>query len=474
MILLIDDQEKFAPRSLWNDRPARLPEFILGEAMPLVIGRVKRIQYPFDSRIFEPQTLTGYTIQASLGGGFILPVAGNWPITYGANSSEFIIPAQPTQEDISSVLNGLASIVAAGGVSVQGSGTTFQITFNDVGARTIISGDPSELSPLSILDFDVVVDGDATTREVQLLRIVQNAGAVATLATDSAAGSVAVTEVQAGGAGVNAQHRVVISEEVYGGKWRFKIGANTSALIGWDDSAAQVKAAIEAITGVTAGAVDVTQESERTWFVEFTTGLALGGVVTVVASNLRALALRSGELDLRTPGTEMLLNGSDHKVVSLEVTLTPSAGTPKKWQHDVMLLKPVTDASTTQPSPSLSQTEMEAYSGSFAVLTVSTTGTTDLAPGNRFIQWYQRVVVQAGAGAYTRKFTLDTAKAVDGAVFHVALEIAASANPTLSFYNESDAGTLLQTIAGDANNAQYLTAVFVFESTQWRFDGFIR
>lgn len=81
------------------------------------------------------------------------------------------------------------------------------------------------------------------------------------------------------------------------------------------------------------------------------------------------------------------------------------------------------------------------------------------------------IIAQDGAASYTHKFTLDTTGPFNGAMMYIPLEIAASADPTLEFYNESAAGTLLQSIPPDSSNAQYMTLVFRFNGTIWRYLG---
>lgn len=117
-------------------------------------------------------------------------------------------------------------------------------------------------------------------------------------------------------------------------------------------------------------------------------------------------------------------------------------------------------------------TQIASFTGSTSVLTINSAGTSDLAPPRNFSQWSQRVVAQAGA--YTRVITLDTSKAVTGARFHVALEIAADSDAVVEFRNESAGGTLLQSIVGDDDHEQFMTAVFVFEDAAWVFDGYLR
>lgn len=66
MQTLIEDSEKEAYRSLTDDRPARLPEFQQGDTIPLEVGRLRRINIPWNSRIFTPQDISTWAVRATI------------------------------------------------------------------------------------------------------------------------------------------------------------------------------------------------------------------------------------------------------------------------------------------------------------------------------------------------------------------------------------------------------------------------
>lgn len=481
MLLLLEPSEQFSPRSLFDDRSARLPELHPGDQMPFAVGIVKRVQHPFDSRIFTPQD-NDWTIRVAIGAGFMLPVSGNWPVTYGADTSDSIIPANPTQEDVSMPLNLLDSIIAAGGVTVQGADGFFTITFDEVGARTMISGNPSELVPLSILDFQRAVTGDAETQEVQTLRILQNTGALATLSTASAAPAASVALVTQGDGTHNHKVRVTLPADRWSGTWTYTSASVESDPIGYDDDPALIEDILEAVSTIGTGNVSVTRESDDTFLIAYKGTKALQAIagIAVDGSALLVIGTKSGTLDLRGPAVDFLLpNGVKEAVVSLSVEGTPAGGVPTViFQRDVLLVRPVIEQASTLPEGAdnyYTKAEIDAMTGDSADLAVSTAGTSDLAPAAAFNRWFQKVVAQAGAGAYNRKLTLDTSKAMDGAMFFVYVELAASANLTVEIRNESAAGTLLQTLSGDADSAGYFLFVAEFNGAAWQkiFGGYL-
>lgn len=353
MLLPIEPDEQQAYRSLYDDRRARIPEIHPGDQIPLSVGIVKRVQHQYDSRIFTPQDTSGWTIRAAIGAGFMLPVGGNWPVTYGADTSEEIIPANPTQEDISMALNLLDSVIAAGGVTVQGADGFFTITFDEVGARTMISGNPAELVPLSILDFQRAVTGDSETQEVQTLRILQNTGALASLSTASASPSASVALVTQGDATHNHKVRVTLPADRWGGTWTYTSASVESDPIGYDDDPALIEDILEAVSTIGSGNVTVTRESDDTLLVSYKGTKALQAIagIAVDGSALLVVGTKSGTLDLRGPAVDFLLpNGVASAVVSLSIEGTPSGGVPRViFQRDVLLVRPVIEQASVEP-----------------------------------------------------------------------------------------------------------------------------
>ena len=346
MQLLCEEYEKQVYPTLRNGRPARLPSFHVGEVQPLSVGVMRRIREPWDSRIFSPIELDDWTIQAAIGGGFILPVAGTFTLTPDETTTDIAFNA--TAEQIADAL------IAAGiDVTVQGAEGFFTITFNDVGAQTLITGNAAQLTPLSILDIARAVTGDADTQEVQTLRITQNVGTLATLSTASAAAEATVEVVQVGDATHNHKVRVTLPDNRYGGTWTYTSAGVESEPIGYDDSAEQIERVLEALSSVGTGNVSVDQETEHEFLITYVGSKALTAISNIDAdgSTLRVISTKSGSLDLRTSGIEALLNGRVQQVVRLEIEGTSATGTPQKLlSQDVLLVRPAIERASVDPT----------------------------------------------------------------------------------------------------------------------------
>jgi hypothetical protein len=118
----------------------------------------------------------------------------------------------------------------------------------------------------------------------------------------------------------------------------------------------------------------------------------------------------------------------------------------------------------------LLDTDLSALFGDQGTITVSAAGSHDLVYA-AYIMRTVRIVAQAGSGAYVHNFTLDNATVKQGGTLRIPLEVAASANITLNFYDNSTGGTLLQTVVGDSSNALYETHVFEYNGTVWNWLG---
>lgn len=156
-------------------------------------------------------------------------------------------------------------------------------------------------------------------------------------------------------------------------------------------------------------------------------------------------------------------------------TWFPSETVVRRKRYKIPTVTAVS-ATTSTVTPSTAQyytkTEIDSFFSDVGTITVSAAGTHDLVYSAYFTR-ILRVVAQAGSGSYTHKFTLDNATVKDGGTLRVKLEISASANPTLEFYDNTTGGTLLQSISGDSSNAQYLTLVFEYSATDgaWYYEG---
>lgn len=467
MNLLIEDAANEAHESLYDDRPAFIPEIISGGSLPIQIARVKRIANLFNGRIFDPQSSSGWSFRASLGGGFVLPVAGRWPITFTAeddtSESFSYLNFDTTEFEISDALNSLSKVQDVGGLIVRGQDGFFEITFNEPGARNLLAGNAAQLVPLSLLVFDRAVEGDDDTQEVQTLRILQNTGAIVSLTDDAPSATIPQTDLVVGNGSRNAKIRVTLPTNRYDGTWTVTRSATTSGLIGYSDNAAQVQAILQTAFG--SGNVLVSQSGVDSYDLTFTGTLGLQAItISLDGTSLLILPTFSGELDLTAVGVDLLLGNADAVTAGLEIEGAPSGGATRKlWQTDLLLVRPIKTADSTVPT-----SEVEAYSISGDDLSPTAVAQTlTLAPTARFLQAFQKITILAGTGAYTVKVVLKRANAIKGAMYRIQVVMPASSNPTVIFYDNDITGTVLDTLPGDSSNAMIYNFEARFTGAAW-------
>lgn len=202
--------------------------------------------------------------------------------------------------------------------------------------------------------------------------------------------------------------------------------------------------------------------------------IAFSGTTTVTSSK-KFDALGFSAVKPVTNGRISVYCVDDDDVETLVGVWEPTETVPRRRRYKVPACDDVssTEATTTTLQTQFySKAEIDAMFARDEAITVSSTGTTDLV----YAAYLLRVVpitAEAGTGAYTRKFTLDNSTVKDGGTLRIVLEVAASANPTLSFYDNTISGTLLTTITGDSDNAQYMTLIFSYEAGTgtWHYEG---
>lgn len=346
MELLIADEENESFSSLYDDRPAGLGVITAGASLPVTVSLLKRIRELYDSKLFTPIDLTGWTIRAALGGGFVLPVDGTWPIVFTDSDdvqhmSDSVIPANPTSDEIQFALNSITEVADIGGATVQGQNGFYSIRFNQPGAVEILTGFPGYLIPLSLLIFERSTQGDDDTNEVQTLRIVQNVGAIASLTADSASSTITQTNLVVGDGTHNAKIRVTLPENRYGGTWSVTKGATVINNLGWSDNEAQIQAALQASLG--AGNVLVTQANADSYDLTFAGSLGLQAItITLDGSGLLIRQTFSGELDTASVGVAALLQDRGSAILTLEIEGAPAGEDNRKlFQADVEVRSPV-------------------------------------------------------------------------------------------------------------------------------------
>ena len=262
--------------------------------------------------------LTGYSIRVAIGNPGGDPTAGTFTLTFDGDTTA-ALDYDATAAEIDTELNGLASMVTAGGCTVSAVSAGYQVSFDTVGSQNIITATTDGLFPSSSAYIYESITGDGSTNEVQVVTLEVDNSAYVELTTDIAAPSATVTTVREGVTDTTSElQRVEISGDPYLGTWAITIGGNTSAAIAVDADLADITTAIEGIAGIGAGNVVVTG-SVLDFTIQFAASLGNIGTAVIDVANLTGSVGKTGSLDLNTNQMLELLAGAASASSTLEI-----------------------------------------------------------------------------------------------------------------------------------------------------------
>ncbi len=278
------------------------------------------------------------------------PLAGTWTLSYGGNTTT-ALAYNATPAVVQAALNLLASITAAGGVTVAKIGDNYNIVFNSNGARTELTTNGAALIPLSAANVASLQTGDANKPAIYLVHLQRTVAGLATSFSPTAASQITVESLTAWD-GTKATYRVSISPDPKGGSFSLAFDAQTgtdvsSAAISVGASALDVQNALS-IGALADGKVSVTQVGAYAYDITVKTQPATAGL-TADAAGLLSFAGYKGELNLNTAEAISLLDGAESVQTTLEVEITSDSKTLTVLQISCTLQNAVIDAGAVQP-----------------------------------------------------------------------------------------------------------------------------
>jgi len=167
--LFIDTTNRRLATSLTSLTPATTPRFVKGDngAINLYfLEATNNVSAPFNVVDY-----TGTSVKFGVGSRTGTPASGTFTLSFGGQTSG-AIAYSATAGAISSALNSLSTITAAGKVSVDGTmATNFVVSFNSAGTQGAITGNFTRLIPATTALIDERIAGDATNAEIQELQL---------------------------------------------------------------------------------------------------------------------------------------------------------------------------------------------------------------------------------------------------------------------------------------------------------------
>jgi hypothetical protein len=220
--LYIDMTNRRLATSLTSLTPATAPRFVKGDN-----GEINLYFLEATGNVSAPFSvvdMTGTTVKFGVGTRTGTPASGTFTLSFGGETSG-AIAFSATAGAISSALNSLSAITAAGKVSVDGTmATNFVISFNSAGTRSAITANVSHLIPTTSALIDERLAGDATTNEIQELQLRLAPAVYQPTWTDlGTALTVSVATTLTGSTLQNEVQRISFSRPPYQGSYRVTV-----------------------------------------------------------------------------------------------------------------------------------------------------------------------------------------------------------------------------------------------------------
>lgn len=265
------------------------------------------------------------------------PSLGTFTLTFSGDTTA-ALACNATAAQVAAALNALASITAAGGVSVTGPDSgPFQIAFTSLGSRASITGNADLLYPLSSIQVYEARAGAADVNEIQVIVLDRQPAALAETFTAIAAPGITLATLQEGASGVPEIQSVALDSTTHGGTFTLTFSGQTTAAIPWNATNDEIVAALEALSTIAVGDIAVTGQFPE-WIVTFQ-GALTGSqpAMTGSAAGLVGPVGVEGTLSLNTAGIEQLLGGERSVETTLEIAATISGSPVTLFQGEVTL-----------------------------------------------------------------------------------------------------------------------------------------
>ncbi len=140
----------------------------------ILVGQNRSDQWFFhaDGTIQGFSGAANYTLRVTLGDVNAAPFSGNYTLTCGETTPALDFDADAS--DVAAALNGLATVIAQGGVDVTGVFPSFLIAWRAVGVVTTLTATASLLVPDSGIGVNVLTTGTASVRQLTALTLRRN------------------------------------------------------------------------------------------------------------------------------------------------------------------------------------------------------------------------------------------------------------------------------------------------------------
>lgn len=377
-----------------------IPPFKQGDAVAIELHLVT----PLNGSIIEEVPFdVGASIKCALGSVETKPTSGSFVLTFGGDSVE--IPITATIAQVGTLVNSLASITAAGGVSVSLiNGNSYRIAFNTNGVRSLITCNAQDLRPSASVLVRRSTTGSATSKEVQYIKA--KTIPIAFCETFSPVPSPVASTTAISG----SITRFSISPKPKYGSFLVSNGTLSTGPISVNATASEFLAALtDAEISNENRLYSVLKVGNHDWDVSRVSGSS--ETLTISANGVVGFDARVGILNLNTAEVEDFLAGALSATCTLEIEVDTGGVKHTVLQKDVIIKNDLIDESTYEPialSTPASQASVDALEVRVSAMenefTIDTT-----SPTNNQVLAYNSVT-----GKWENKDTTSTFDLIDG------------------------------------------------------------
>lgn len=247
------------------------------------------------------------------------PTFGTYTLTFGGDETP-PIQYDASANDVEDALNALTSITTAGGVTVNKSGNTYRIVFNDAGVITdTLDFNENDLFPTSSIGVTLARTGTPTIRQIYQVAIKQSPVAYTETFVDQDPATPSISVIKTAAFAGDAKI------------WRLSVypyPKDGTMVIGWTDGTAKTTAPflatasggeVEDAMNAVDGGSDWTVKKVGVYSWDISTAKTTIASPTVNGSGLRSFSAKYCELSLNTVEVENLLGGTASQTAYLEV-----------------------------------------------------------------------------------------------------------------------------------------------------------
>jgi hypothetical protein len=299
---------------------------------------------------FEPNS----TVKVAVGRNEQRPSTGYFIFGYNGDSVEvpYTTPITSTTQvpvSVNSLINGMPSIAAAGGVVVSiVNGFTYRFVFNETGARSEITCDSTNLRPTSTILNKKIVVGSLTAKEVQHIKPKVIPVAFQNNFVDSPAPAIQISFPSP------AITRLSISPQPKYGSFVISNGSLTTGPIAIDATAEELLneltlAGMNDISDTPVGSTySVLKVGPFDWDISRVSGPTQ--TLSVSSTGLVGFKSKYGFLNLNNEEVEDILAGASSVSAIIEVEVSNSAGKHTAYQGPITIVNDLIDNQTFSPT----------------------------------------------------------------------------------------------------------------------------